>query len=138
MDPDTIIGHAARRLGLSTVGPVSLEFGWSRRHCSTSGTTWAVDATGRFDEPSTYELTFRFRRGKSGLTVRGVVLLDGDRVVAKDLHEGFSGRTSRDNIYRLVVAKAVEQPVLSITCQTGPDTNSSGTFDLRVAAAGKR
>ncbi len=133
LDPSTVIGRAASRLGLSVVGPVSLEFGWAPRHCSTTETTWQINAAGKFDTPNTYELRIIYRRGKSALTVAGVTLLDGERIVTKDIHEGVAGRKSRENIYRLSVEKPVKKPILKIKCRTNPDTNSRGVFELKNA-----
>ncbi len=135
LDPDSVAGRACQRIARRFVGPPTPEYGWEPRHCSTEETTWKIDPGKAFAEPGTYEVVFAYRRGKSGLSIASVALLDGERVVSQDEHEGFAGKAPKDAAYRVTVTADLASPVLSVRCRTGPDANSAGEINVRRLVA---
>lgn len=69
------------------------------------GSPLKFDVTDQVRDAGTYTATFEWKSGSSALKVHSVKLYEGDREVASDVHEGWTGQENRDNVYRLALKK---------------------------------
>ena len=69
------------------------------------GSPLRFDVTDRVDAPGTYTATFQWKGGSSALKIHSVKLYEGDREVAADVHEGWTGVENNGNSYTLVLKK---------------------------------
>ncbi|MCD8060790.1 MAG: alpha-N-acetylglucosaminidase [Akkermansiaceae bacterium] len=69
------------------------------------GSPLRFDVTDRVDAPGTYTATFQWKEGPSALKINSVKLYEGDREVAADVHEGWTGVENNGNSYMLVLKK---------------------------------
>ena len=67
------------------------------------GSPLRFDVTDRVDAPGTYTATFQWKGGPSALKIHSVKLYEGDREVAADVHEGWTGVENNGNSYTLVL-----------------------------------
>lgn len=130
IDPDSMMGRAAKRIGLRFVGPPSLDFGWFPRHGNTESQEWIIEASEAFPAPGEYTLTLAGTKGKSSLHIQSVLLVDGNRTIAESTEAMTVGPTSPQASIRLHVPRALRHPILKITCRTEPGTDSTGTITL--------
>lgn len=80
---------------------------------NSSGLSWDLeqgsplvfDVTDQVTAPGTYAATFQWKNGSSALKIHSVKLYEGDREVAADAHEGWTGVENHGNSYRLVLKK---------------------------------
>lgn len=56
-------------------------------------------------EPGAYRATFQWKEGDSALQIHSVALYEGEKKVAEDVHEGWTGWENRENSYRLALPK---------------------------------
>jgi len=124
--PESVGGLAGRRLAMQLYGDPSLESGWASRHMTLEPSKWSIEDVQAPLKRGTYTVTFLHSRGRHGLDILDVRLLDGRRVIVKDTHEGFSGGAKRDHVYTLKLLWDVEQPVLQITAKGSGGTNGHG------------
>ena len=59
----------------------------------------------RVTGPGTYTATFQWQNGPSAMKIHSVKLYAGNREVAADNHEGWTGVENKDNSYRLDLKK---------------------------------
>lgn len=69
------------------------------------GSPLRFDVTDRVDAPGTYTATFQWKEGSSALKIHSVTLYEGNRKVAADVHEGWTGVENNGNSYTLVLKK---------------------------------
>lgn len=69
------------------------------------GSPLRFDVTDRVDVPGTYTATFQWKEGSSALKIHSVKLYEGDREVAADVHEGWTGVENNGNSYTFVLKK---------------------------------
>lgn len=130
LDPKSITGKASYRFAKRFSGPPSLEFGWDSRHCTASPAVWKVDAQGVFQTPGEYQVTLKYHRGKSSLSIASVALYDGEQLIVVDQHDGDTGRASKNNVYSLSTTKKLKHPILHILCNTNDTKNSQGLIQV--------
>lgn len=124
--PESVGGLAGRRLALQLYADPTLEMGWVGRHLTTEPTKWLIEDVQAPLKPGTYTVTFSHTRGRHGLDILDVRLLDDRRMIVKDEHAGFAGDTPRDSVYTLKVLWDVEQPVLQVTAKGSGGTKGQG------------
>lgn len=66
---------------------------------------YSVDVTDIVNSPGTYIVTFNWKDGQSALQISSVTLMEGDKAVATDVHEGWTGQENRNNSYTLKLDK---------------------------------
>lgn len=71
----------------------------------THGSSLTFNVTDKVTSPGTYTATFQWKEGPSALKIHSVKLYEGDREVASDVHEGWTGTENRKNSFRLVLKK---------------------------------
>lgn len=79
----------------------------------SAGTPWDLqqgsplqfNVTDQVTGPGTYTATFQWKNGPSALKIHSVKLYEGNREVAADNHEGWTGVENKDNSYRLDLKK---------------------------------
>lgn len=79
----------------------------------SAGTPWDLqqgsplqfNVTDQVTGPGTYTATFCWKNGPSALKIHSVKLYEGNREVAADIHEGWTGVENKDNSYRLEFKK---------------------------------
>ncbi len=91
------------------------------------------DVTPFLDRAGTYSVLFRYTGGAHRLDIAGVVLLEDERIVARDEHPGTTGIRNEGNRYRLVLAtwKKDARYTLRARIKTAGGTDSNG--EVRVA-----
>ena len=124
--PESVGGLAGRRLAMQLYGGPSLESGWAPRHMTMEPSKWSIEDVQAPLKRGTYTVTFLHSRGRHGLDIIDVRLLDGRRLIVKDTHEGFSGGAKRDHVYTLKLLWDVERPVLQVTAKGSGGTNGHG------------
>jgi hypothetical protein len=124
--PDSVPGLAGWRLALKLYSDPTLEMGWTKRHMSDESTKWIVEDLPSPLKRGTYTVTFKWTRGRHGLDISEVRLLDGTRFIVKDAHEGFTGTAPRNNVYTLKVLWDLEHPVLRVTTKGSGGKDSQG------------
>ncbi len=132
LDPDGIAGHAGKRWYLQFYAPPSLLFGWQPRHCTTELSTWIIEDLPSHMSKGRWNMTCSWTKGHHGLGIDRVELVDGEtgKVVASDVHPGFTGVKTRDNTYYLELKRDIRHPRLQITCRSDGGTNSTGLIAL--------
>lgn len=81
-----------------------------------------------------FELTVRYLAGRHALKIHAVELFEGEKKVAEDVHEGYAGRKTRDNVYHLKVPQlrtGLEDYILRIHCTGDGGGDSTGVFTLK-------
>ena len=79
----------------------------------SAGTPWDLqpgsplqfNVTDQVTGPGAYTATFQWKNGPSALKIHSVKLYEGNREVAADTHEGWTGVENKDNSYRLDLKK---------------------------------
>lgn len=79
---------------------------WTPSVVQTNYRTLSIDLGQQLSEPGRYEVHFNFSKGRHGLDIGGVKLMANRKVLASDLHKGFAGARSIDNLYHLDLKKA--------------------------------
>ena len=69
------------------------------------GSPLQFNVTDQVTGPGTYTATFQWKNGPSALKIHSVKLYEGNREVAADNHEGWTGVENKDNSYRLDLKK---------------------------------
>jgi hexosaminidase len=129
----------ARRLGYLHVNYRPLDDLVALWRPDTIGEEFAdlvFDITEHLDGPGTYEIEMRYSHGAHGLDVARVEMLAGESVIAADEHEGFAGRRSKDQFYRLDVPEVKPDVpyTVRIRAKGSGGTDSVGEIILRKAS----
>lgn len=69
------------------------------------GKTLTFNVTDKISGPGTFSATFQYKGGSSALKIHSVKLYEGDREVAEETHEGWTGVENTDNVYHLNLKK---------------------------------
>ncbi|MGQ1788229.1 beta-N-acetylhexosaminidase [Saccharicrinis sp. GN24d3] len=62
-----------------------------------------MNATGKIDKNGKYELTFLYTGGNSRLDIKSVEVYKNGKKVTEDIHEGYTGGASKNNIYKFII-----------------------------------
>ncbi len=66
--------------------------------------TMTFDATGHINKNGQYIVTFVYTGGEHRLDIDGIEIVKNDtKVLAKDIHHGFTGGQAKDNQYRVTI-----------------------------------
>jgi len=87
---------------------------------------WPIPATEL--KSSTLRLRFQYESGSKALEIRSVALKAGDKIIAEDRHDGWTGIENRQNIYvlKLPAGMTVEGLKLIAVARGAGGTDSSG------------
>jgi alpha-N-acetylglucosaminidase len=107
---------------------------WTPANCSEEFRDWNLDVSNVVKSPGTYSVTFKYTSGAHALKVQSVQLLQQDRTVAADKHDGWTGDENRSNVYRLKVNQLqADQPViLRMHVATDAGTDSNGKIQINL------
>ena len=92
------------------------------------------DATGRIDKNGKYLITFFYSKGRQRLEIDGIeVVKNGQQVVAKDIHHGFTGSQHKNNQYTVTIKGFETGASYKIRAQVYGDTgtDSNGAVFIR-------
>jgi hypothetical protein len=92
------------------------------------------DATGLIDRNGKYTVTFLYTKGKHRLDIDGVEVVKNDgKVVARDMHHGFTGARSSKNSYEIKIDTYETGASFKIRAQIYGDTGnqSAGVVMMR-------
>lgn len=62
-----------------------------------------INATGKVTGNGTYQLSFWYIQGASRLDIQGIEVFKNGVKIGEDMHEGFSGKAAKDNIYKFKI-----------------------------------
>jgi hypothetical protein len=109
------------KLGVNYRRDMSVAIGeWSPENISAKVTAVEWDVTGKVVGQGEYHVTLEYSHGSHALGIKSVSLLENDREVATDTHDGFTGIEQRRPVYILKL----------------PITKAGAKYALRARAAG--
>ena len=73
---------------------------WKPRDLGNDWKTITLDAKG-IKKAGEYQVSFAYTKGNNRLDIQNVELLENDKVISDDRHQGFSGASNEKNIYLL-------------------------------------
>ena len=129
--PKSVPGLAGKRLAEELYGSPTLAEGWVDRHLKGRFSTWVIEDLHAPMQPGTWMVTFVYTRGRHGLDISAVQLLDGSKLVAQDRHDGFTGDHPSNNRYTIPVARTVANPILHVTARGAGGQNGWGRIELK-------
>lgn len=103
---------------------------WNLAH----GSPLKFNVTDQVRSAGTYTATFEWKSGSSALKIHSVKLYEGDREVASDIHEGWTGLESRENVYRLALKKyrtGLDSYTLKVDVSGASGSDSRGEMMLK-------
>lgn len=92
---------------------------------------FSFDVGEKMDDAGIYEATFQWKSGQSALQIHSVALYEGDKKIAEDAHEGWTGNENRQNVFRFQVPQLInglESYTLRAQVSGASSVNSSGTL----------
>lgn len=106
---------------------------WTADLMDEKGVVLNWDASSAIDTPGKYEVFLVFKKGKAAISIEWVALLEDDKVIARDKHEGWSGGDKRDIKYTLDVParKAGAKYVIQARVASMGGTESNGDVLIR-------
>jgi alpha-N-acetylglucosaminidase len=122
---------------------------WPNAFATTMGVPWKLNgALGKtqlkfsvseyITRAGTYELSILYTSGRHALKIESVELFEGSKKVAEDVHAGYTGLRTTNNIYRLRVDQlrsGLEDYIVRITCSGDNGGDSAGFFTLKFKSA---
>jgi alpha-N-acetylglucosaminidase len=110
---------------------------WDSTVTSTSREAWLWDITKSVPAPGVYNVTFKYTKGQSALEIHSVSVQQGKKVIASDVHEGWTGNDTRENVYTLDLQKMVPGTPLTLlaTVECASSTDSAGTISILPKSA---
>jgi len=137
VDLDTNLGIGSSGYYLYHKGPVTLRYGWQKRHCQTTQTTWTLgdemEPLGRyFPKAGDYEIVLGYGRGKNKLKIDSVTLIADGRQVAADAHSAECSKDNRTARYQLKVPylSSARKLELRVVCKAEGGNDSSGSITV--------
>lgn len=121
---------------LAKYAPISAEY--ARLEKMTKELPWklapgvtelAFDINAIVSAAGTYQARFEYRQGKNALQIQSVSLFEGEKKVAEDVHEGWTGNENKQNIFTLVLPRyrtGLETYTLRATVKGAAGNDSSG------------
>lgn len=85
-----------------------------------------------------YDVTILYQAGRHALKIEAVELFEGNKKVAEDRHNGYTGLRTNNNVYHLRVEQlrsGLEDYILRIHCSGDNGGDSSGIFTLKLKSA---
>lgn len=92
---------------------------------------FSFDVGEKMDDAGVYEATLQWKSGQSALRIHSVALYEGDKKIAEDIHEGWTGNENRQNVFRLQVPQLInglESYTLRAQVSGASSVNSSGVL----------
>ncbi len=108
--------------------------GWTRDGLTLQFQPYRFDITSFASGAATYEVIVDYERGRHAVVIDRVALLENGRVVAEDVHEGWSGFDKIGTRYSLPFHDARSNAILTVevTMRCDGGTDSEGSVYLRV------
>ncbi len=131
IDPDYYHARSARQIKTMWLKEFDLASGWFKAMLPADMTPVEMVGPIPISQAGTYTLTFNYKSGKEGLSIKGVNLYDGKTQVAGDMHDGFAGHNPVSNVYTLKVPKAVKKPRLLFIFNQGESRDTYGKIELK-------
>lgn len=91
------------------------------------------DVTNEIGEAGKFRATLTWQRGRNALKISKAELFEGDKIIATDKHDGYTGIKTQDNVYVLDVQKYREELTgytLKFTVNGDNGNDSSGVMTL--------
>ena len=113
--------------------PQTIIGAWRSGQTSESYRQMRWDITAHVKHSGVYDVIFRYTGGAHRLDMRSVELLENDRVVSRDIHEGTTGARHHQNRYRLTVSTLRHQATYFLRALVRSDggTDSNGQIILQ-------
>ena len=122
---------------------------WPEAFATVTGVPWKLNgATGKttlefsvseyITRAGTFECSILYKSGRHALKIDSVELFEGDKKVAEDVHAGYTGLRTTNNVYRLRVDQlrsGLEDYILKIHCSGDNGGDSAGIFTLKLKSA---
>ncbi len=101
---------------------------WSQ--ADFNGKEMVIDVTNTMTTNGQYIVSFMYTKGGHGIVVRDVALFEGNKEIARDTHEGFSGYEKRNVQYRLKVDQFNDKAKYSLRIKfdNGSKLDSNGNI----------
>ena len=108
---------------------------WKKGEVPTVWTARTWDVSRAVKNAGTYEVTFRYTGGASRLEMRSAELLINGTPVAKDVHDGFTGTYTANNVYKLTLKQlpAGAKAELRANVRADGNSDSAGAITVNVA-----
>ena len=105
---------------------------WQPKDMSQDWKTIQWDVTDAVDVTGAYAVKFQYTAGGHRLDISKVELLQNDKVVTVDEHQGITGGSSKDNTYTLPLENAKDSAVykLRATIRSDGGTDSNGEITI--------
>ena len=132
ISPESIAGRAGYRLVHQLYKDPSTEFGWMPRHLKTDMQRWELQSLPSELARGTWILTFEYTRGRHGIDITSIELFDEGKRVSVDMHDGFAGSQSRENVYTLSIPHVISNPTIVIKAKGAGGTQSYGKISLHL------
>lgn len=133
LNPDTPLGKSAEWVAERWAGNMSISGGWSPENVPPPDTPVRLSGDIPISAPGTYTVKFEYRSGSARLDIACVELRDGNKVVCRDQHAGFTGDGyAKANVYTLNVTSPVASPRLYVTT-SNPANNRKSAGKITVS-----
>ncbi len=131
LDPSNYHAISARYMLEIWLRPFTLESGWFEQMIPQDGRLVKMEGSVPINDAGVYTVTIEHTGGRYALTLTSVILFDGDKVVAKDEHEGVAGDRPKNTVYTLQVPSKVKKPTLGFTFNQEKKTHTEGKFIIK-------
>lgn len=99
-----------------------------------SSQDFSFDVNEHILSAGSYEVTVQYESGTSALRIHSVALYEGEKKVAEDVHEGWTGVENRQNIYRINLRKlrtSLDSYRLRVNVSAVSSIDSAGVLSIR-------
>ena len=106
---------------------------WAPTHLSGSSAPLEWNIASYITGPGNYRVTFRHDQGADNVAIEWAALFEDDREIARDVHEGLTGKRHRAHTYRLRIGSMKPGAAYTLKAKLGTKdgTDSKGTVLLR-------
>ncbi|MCE5250265.1 beta-N-acetylhexosaminidase [bacterium] len=120
-------------LGVDYFTPYTPVGSWDPKDIGNSFATLDRDITDALREPGHYRLALRHDTGANGVTIEWAAILENGREMARDTHEGVSGKRRAGHNYRFRVdtTRPGARYTLRVSLRGDGGTDTKGTLLLR-------
>lgn len=131
LNPDYYHAKSANNIKTLWLKEFSADSGWFKAMLPTDETPVEMTGTIPITQAGNYSISFHYKSGNDGLTIKSVTLYDGKTKVAEDVHDGFAGHNPIKNVYTLKLGRSVKSPRLVFTFKQGNNRNSYGQIAIK-------
>jgi alpha-N-acetylglucosaminidase len=110
---------------------------WDPTVTSISRESWAWDITDQIKSPGRYTVTLKYTQGQSALIIHSIELVQGGKILSNDVHEGWTGDDTRNNVYTVDLSQAKPGTPITLvaTVQCASSVDSAGTITVSPVGA---